>query len=417
MVAIISNGYSIQRMLNYNEQKVQQGVARCISAVNYPADPDRMSYQMKLNRLLNQMQLHETAKRNSVQVTLNFDPSETALNAEKMTAIAESYMEKLGFGGQPYLIYQHFDAGHPHLHLVTTNIQANGKRIDMHRLAIRKSEPARKAVETQFDLVRADDHATSKQFRQSPVTAGKVLYGRTESKRAIQKVLEVVINQYKFSSLAEFNAVLKQYNVRADPGSEHSRIRTHNGLIYHIIDQQGKSIGVPIKASHFYNTPTLKNLEKNFKLGQTRRKPYRSRIKNAVDLAIKDKVISLAALQSLLSRQGIDLVTHKSEAGQVYGLTYVDHKTKCVFNGSALGKNYSAKAILERCTTAVPASGTPWILNTPSRRPVPFTETHDFSKMNPLELFLDPEREPEYVPHPLKQKKGKKKRPNYSTNT
>lgn len=30
-------------------------------------------------------------------------------------------------------------------------------------------------------------------------------------------------------------------------------------------------------------------------------------------------------------------------------ITYVDHKTKCVFNGSALGKEFSAKGIQERC--------------------------------------------------------------------
>jgi hypothetical protein len=30
-------------------------------------------------------------------------------------------------------------------------------------------------------------------------------------------------------------------------------------------------------------------------------------------------------------------------------LTYIDHNTKCVFNGSEIGKAYSAKAILEIC--------------------------------------------------------------------
>jgi hypothetical protein len=44
------------------------------------------------------------------------------LSKEKITEIAVEYMDKIGFGEQPYLVYQHFDSGHTHLHIVTTNI-------------------------------------------------------------------------------------------------------------------------------------------------------------------------------------------------------------------------------------------------------------------------------------------------------
>lgn len=49
-------------------------------------------------------------------------------------------------------------------------------------------------------------------------------------------------------------------------------------------------------------------------------------------------------LAAKLKKEGIDMVLRKSDAGQLYGITYVDHVTRCVLNGSALGKNYSAKA-------------------------------------------------------------------------
>lgn len=38
----------------------------------------------------------------------------------------------------------------------------------------------------------------------------------------------------------------------------------------------------------------------------------------------------------------------ENESGQVYGITFVDHVSKTVFNGSDLGKAYSAKSITER---------------------------------------------------------------------
>ena len=76
MVAVIKTGHSIHRILNYNENKVKQGVAECIGAGNYPVDPDKMSFTMKLNRFLKQMELNEKTKRNSVHISLNFDVSE-----------------------------------------------------------------------------------------------------------------------------------------------------------------------------------------------------------------------------------------------------------------------------------------------------------------------------------------------------
>ena len=156
MVTVIKTGHSIHRIFNYNENKVKEGVANCIGAGNYPVDHDKMNLSMKLNRFLKQLELNENAKRNSVHISLNFHATESHFSTEKLLAIAETYMDRIGFGNQPYLVYQHHDAGHPHIHLVTTNIEADGKRIDLHHLAIRKSESARKAIEKEFGLVRAE---------------------------------------------------------------------------------------------------------------------------------------------------------------------------------------------------------------------------------------------------------------------
>ncbi len=51
----------------------------------------------------------------------------------------------------------------------------------------------------------------------------------------------------------------------------------------------------------------------------------------------------------MLEKQGIHTAIRRNNDGIIYGITYVDHRTKCVFNGSDLGKEYSAKRIVERC--------------------------------------------------------------------
>jgi hypothetical protein len=51
MVAVIKTGHSINRILNYNENKVKEGKAEFISAVNYPIDTEKISFNQKLNLL------------------------------------------------------------------------------------------------------------------------------------------------------------------------------------------------------------------------------------------------------------------------------------------------------------------------------------------------------------------------------
>lgn len=352
MVAVIKTSHSIQRILNYNEFKVKEGKANCINAVNFPLDLEKLNFNLKLNRFLKQASLNENAKRNTVHVSLNFDPSENH-SKEKLNQIANVYMDKIGFGKQPYLVYQHFDAGHPHIHIVTNNIQRDGKRIDLHLLGIKKSEPARKEIETIFGLVKAEGlKVKEKSLR--PIATKKIEYGKAESKKAISEVLNKVLFEYKYSSLPELNAVLNLYNIHADRGTEESRIFKNNGLLYKILDENSKPIGVPIKASDFNFKPTLIFLAEKFKNNQTKKTSDKLRVKNCIDLVLlKDQVISVTNFAKLTQKEGIQTVFRRTNDGLLYGITFVDHTTKNVFNGSSLGKGYSAKAIEERCGVKV----------------------------------------------------------------
>lgn len=429
MVAVIKVGYSLHRVFNYNENKVKGGVAHCIGATNYPVDLEDLTLNMKLNRLLKLTELNENAKRNSIHISLNFDPSESQLSQERLMEIADTYMQRIGFGNQPYLVYQHFDAGHPHIHLVTTNIRADSSRIDMHHLGIRKSEPARKAIEKEYDLVAAEKQKKIEIFTLKPIAAKVVEYGQTETKKAIQNVLDNVLTTYRYASLAELNALLNQYNIEAYKGTEGSRIFQNKGLLYRILDQQGSPIGIPIKASSFYNSPTLVFLEERFKKNMDKPVSSKMRIKNLIDKILIDKKISFEQLTDLLYKQGIRLVERKNEDGKLFGVTYVDHKTKSVFNGSSLGKNYSAKSILERCykeemmihTESIQKQKFPIEITTPTdidkivattSIPIEITERDHTDTNDLLQTLLEVENTSDYIPNNLKKKKRKKKRRN-----
>jgi hypothetical protein len=423
MVAVIKTGTSIRRTLNYNEQKVKEGMAECIAAVNYPKDVSQLSLSNKLNRLVNQAALNENVSRNSVHISLNFDPSEKHLSHVQLTEIAEAYMTKIGFAGQPYLLYQHHDAGHPHIHLVTVKVRPDGSRIDTQNIGRNQSEKARKEIERAFGLARAEAHKQRQTYKLMPVKAQKVQYGKSETKRAISNVLDSVLNSYKYTSLPELNAVIKGYNVVADRGDESSRIYRTGGLVYRVLDEEGNKTGVPIKASDVYNKPTLKYLQQKFQENETARQPHKARVKNAVDLAfLKNPKMTLKSLAKHLEKNGIHPVIRENSEGLIYGVTYVDHQTKCVFNGSDLGKGYSAKGLQERCSQGNPMeSGTiaqqkevsrqnrkSQFVNTGQKHSAEDTSIAAIPKA--AEDLLQPLESSAYLPHQLKKSKKKKRK-------
>lgn len=435
MVAIIKTGHSIHNIFNYNENKVKQGVAECIGEGNYPVDVNKMSTTMKLNRFLKQTALNDNVKRNSVHISLNFDPSEN-YSKEKLMDIANTYMEKIGFGEQPYLVYQHYDSGHPHIHITSIKVKADGSRIDMHNIGRNQSETARKEIEKSFGLVIAEGRIKNQNLELQPISVGKVRYGRIQSKKAISNVLSQVLSSYKYASLPELNAVLKQYNVLADRGNENSRIFKAKGLVYRILDEDGKPIGAPIKASDFYYKPTLKFLEGKFTSNNTNEASDIRRVKNAIDMAFLRTEISLTELVKILEKDGINTVFRKNAEGLLYGITYVDHTTKCVFNGSTLGKQYSAKAIQERCALINPTKQK--TVNPTSEKFEEITfEAPNSEIMTTLfgddfrnnkyvgsstimgqlaEMLMQSEQTASYLPYELKNKKKKKKRRGQSNN-
>jgi hypothetical protein len=206
------------------------------------------------------------------------------MNIEKLEA--NKYMERIRFGNQPYLVYRHDDAGHPHLRIVTTNIQSEGSRISLHNLGKNQSEKARKENEIEFNLVKAETSKQTNLLNLHPVNVQGIIYGKTETRRAISNVLTKVISEYKFTSLSALNAVLKLYNIT---GEKDSRIYKNNGVTFRILHADGNKTGIPIKASSIYMKPTMAFLENKFIENENLRKPYFKRIQINIDWALNKK--------------------------------------------------------------------------------------------------------------------------------
>ncbi|MBW4888911.1 relaxase/mobilization nuclease domain-containing protein [Mucilaginibacter sp. HMF5004] len=426
MVAVVHQSSSIRNILNYNEHKLKEGKAVCLEASGFIKEPGDLNFFEKLRRFEKLTELNQRTKINSLHISLNFDPSET-LSDKRLREIAAAYMDKIGFGEQPWLLYKHSDAGHPHVHLITTNIKPDGKAITLHNLAKVRSKQARLEIEKMFGLVVAEGSKQNEAFRLKPVNAAKVDYGKTETKRAIGNVLNKAIAEYQFSSLPELNAVLGLYNIVADTGGDGSRIAAHEGLVFRVLDEHGEKIGKPVKACLFHSKPTLKNLKVKFAEKKVKKEFLKPRLKNAIDMALLRDKMDLASLAADLKKEGIDMVIRQNKDGVIYGITYVDHRhnQKAVFNGSELGKTYSGKAILERCAYVEAGEGKNNI-GEAKKTTQSKAEKEGWQRVNQgqiipgegknitgpglIETLLEPEYQAETMDWNFKRKKKKKKR-------
>lgn len=414
MVARIRSGKSLKGAINYNEHKVKEGKADLIMAKGYSKDIGQLKFNDKLNRLQKLADLNTRASTHCLHVSLNFDVTEN-LSASTLQQIASVYMEKIGFGNQPFLVYQHHDAAHQHVHIISTNIQKDGKRISMHNLGRVQSEKGRKEIEISFGLEKAGDRQQKQLQPLKPINLQKAVYGKMETKRAISNIVTSVVSQYKYDSLPELNAILKQYNVIADRGGEDTRMFEKKGLQYCLLDENGNKIGIPIKASSIYGKPILSLLESKYGANKQVRQAYKEILKTTIDKVLADHPDKQNFISDL-SSQGIDVVCRTNEQGFLYGITYVDHNSKSVFNGSELGKQYSAATIQQRLQSqpehpekkrSSPVGGQPAAFKSTHSEIISQRPTDNADLLQAITGSTDPYN---YLPYELKKKRKRKKR-------
>lgn len=432
MVARITEPKNIRKAVYYNENKVKEGVAKFIGQGNFLKPAEQLTLGDKLQRYDQLTELNQGVKKHTLHISLNFHPSEKITHGQLLDS-TKDYMDGIGFGNQPYLVYEHHDSGHPHVHVVTTSIRDDGSSINFHNIGRNQSSVARKAVEKKYGLIEAERQIKEQRDALRPLNVQKLQYGKTETKNGIARVLAGVLDKYKFASLPELNAVLSLYNVRADSGAPGGRIQRNKGMVYRMITETGSNIGKPIKASSLPGSPTLDILEKKFKANTKKSPADIKRVKGAIDWAMVSSPKSLAQLSALLKDMQVRLVRYRNGQGLVYGLTFVDMLNKSVLNGSDIAKKeYSAKKILEKLgLDQYERPLSPGVPNGPHAEPqIQNTDPDDDLKtgtgdsIHPvkdqpveedvLEILMDPEEKSRRLPWELRndKKKGKNKSQN-----
>lgn len=77
-----------------------------------------------------QLELNPNISKPVYHISLDFSAQDlNNLTNEKMKAIAQEYMRKMGISNTQYIAVRHYDKEHPHIHLCINRIDNNGKSI------------------------------------------------------------------------------------------------------------------------------------------------------------------------------------------------------------------------------------------------------------------------------------------------
>lgn len=282
-----------------------------------------------------------------IHVSLNPHPDDV-LADEQLAAIGQEYMEMMRYGDQPYIIYRHEDIGRSHIHIVSLRVDGQGKKINDYKEWQRSTIVCRE-LERKYHLLPAE-----KQERRESLPLAVVDYHKGDIKHQIAGVVKPVMQGYKFQSIKEFKALLGLFHVTVEETRKTIEGKTYHGLVYAATDEKGDRVGVAIKSSKIGKSVGYAALQKKFfKSKQWMAKhPIPQETKEAIATALKQDTCQ--GFLKELSGKGIVATLYENVAGVIYGVTYIDHTSKTVFKGSALGKEYSASVINRKYGTVLP---------------------------------------------------------------
>lgn len=364
MVAKISIGSSLYGALAYNSEKINKEEGRLLGAnkIILPADG-----QIDIGRIAENfrefMPMMGRTKKPVLHISLNPHPDDK-LTDQDFEILAREYLEKLGFGEQPFIIYKHEDIDRHHIHIVTANVNEQGKRLNQDFL-FRRSKKITTELEEKYNLHKAQREKIT------PDMPIKKVDPSGDIKHQVANTVKMVGMRYKFQTLGEYNAVLSLYNVRCEQTDGKVNGREYHGLVYFATDDEGKVIANPFKASRLGKFASRTAVEGRFE--RTREKIDVSPTKNIV-ADVLDRATDKEDFTAKLKNCGIDVVFRYTDEGRIYGVTFIDHNTMTVLNGSRLGKQFSANALNERFnnpqaqpTNDVPVADTPVIVPEPEQ--------------------------------------------------
>ena len=338
MIAKIGRSANLYGALAYNQLKVENENGQILFANKMI---ETASGHYSVAQLAQSFAPYLIANRNTekhtLHISLNPDPNDK-VSDDKFREMTEQYMREMGYGEQPFVVFKHTDIDRSHIHIVSVCVDEQGKKISDKFEKMRSMNVCRE-LEKKHGVIPATDkerNQTDKVFRPVDYRAGDV-------KSQIASVVRHLPNYYQYQTLGEYNALLSLFKITTEKIEGELQGKMQQGLLYIPLNEKGERAGHPFKASLFGKSAGLPALELHFAKCKTALKdsPAKQTLKSAVTIALKT-TSDEQAFKKQLAEQGINVVVRRNDTGLIYGITFIDHNSKAVWNGSRLATELSA---------------------------------------------------------------------------
>ena len=336
MIAKISATENLGGALGYNFKKVEKGEASILLAAElYQSNDGNYTMEDVLADMQALIPKKSRTKKTVFHCSLNPHPDEK-LSDELLVQIAREYMEALGYGKQPYIVFKHNDIAREHIHIVSLRVDSKGRKID-DRFEKRRNKQITDALERKFGLIPSSK-VTDKAMKEMP----KIDTTQRNIKEQVSNVVRMILKHYHFCSLGELNAILSAYNLTVEEVKTEFRGKKYDGLVYVPTDDKGYKISTPINASDIGRGVGYTAIQNRIQKSKQGIKPLLPILRNKVLQAMRTSPRTEKDLQSRLEEQGLRVAIRKNDNGRIYGITFIDDEQGVAFNGSRLGKGYAA---------------------------------------------------------------------------
>ncbi|MCB6684073.1 conjugal transfer protein MobB [Alistipes finegoldii] len=350
MVANIRSGATPGGALRYNKEKVDKDEAEVLfwQKMLEPFDKHgRMDVDACMDSFWPYLEANCRTTNTVFHASLNPSP-EDRLTDDQLRDIAQEYMERMGYGNQPYIVFKHKDIDRQHLHIVSLRVDEKGRKLP-HDFEARRSAEITRDLEHKYNLhpaVKGQEQRDTPDLRKVNYKAGNV-------KQQISSVIRSCLRNYNCSSYGEFRTLLELFNVSVEERTGTIEGRNYAGIVYGALTDDGYGTGTPFKSSKIGKDVGYKALQTYYAKSNEKLKApgaldhLRRTVKDAMSPHnTRDE------FRQQLKADGIDTVFRINPAGRIYGVTFIDHTNGIVANGSVLGKEFSARVFNELFPTS-----------------------------------------------------------------
>ncbi len=341
MIAKIGHGSRIYGALVYNHSKVTDNRAEILHLHNMLETPDgKYSAVQLFSSFLPYLAANRKTEKTAIHISLNPDPGDQVTDGE-FIRIADKYMRTMGYGDQPYVVFKHNDIERTHIHIVSTSVDKNGVKIS-DSFEKKRSMDACREIEKKFNLIPTRE----KLELHENLGLYPVDYTKGNIKSQIAAVVRYLPKYYNYYSLGGYNALLSLFNISVEHIKKDYQGEMKEGLLYFALDKNGNKVSNPFKASLFGKQAGLDAVKINCKTNRNVPAEIKEKtaqvITEAIHITANEK-----QFRDYLTEHGINTVIRRNEENRLYGITFIDHNTRHVYNGSHLGKQFSANQFHE----------------------------------------------------------------------